>query len=75
MPSAGSGNYWRFEAGLHQSIKPGLSERLSYNLSGRLFFNQHNTYFADFRYFAKHYFPEPWGDHFGGVFHNPNVFT
>lgn len=64
------GNYWRFEAGMFQSVKLGLSERLSYNLSGGLFFNQHNTYFADFRYFAKHYFPESWGDRFGGVFHN-----
>ena len=63
-------NYWRLEAGLFQSVKLGLSEKLSYNVSGGLFFNQHNTYFADFRYFAKRYFPEPWGDRFGGVFHN-----
>lgn len=27
-------------------------------------------YFADFSYFAKRYFPEPWGDRFGGIFHN-----
>ncbi len=25
---------------------------------------------ADFSYFAKRYFPEPWGDRFGGIFHN-----
>ena len=41
---------------------------MSYNLSGGLFFNQHNMYFADFSYFAKRYFPEPWGDRFGGIF-------
>ena len=68
---AGStGNYWRMEAGMNQTVRLGLSERLSYNLSGGLFFNQHNMYFADFSYFAKRYFPEPWGDRFGGIFHN-----
>lgn len=66
------GDYWRMEAGMHQTVKLGLTERLSYNLSGGLFFRQRSTYFADFRYFAKRYFPEPWGDRFGGVFHNLN---
>ena len=65
-----TGNYWRMEAGMNQTVRLGLSERLSYNLSGGLFFNQHNMYFADFSYFAKRYFPEPWGDRFGGIFHN-----
>ena len=55
---------------MNQTVRLGLSERLSYNLSGGLFFNQHNMYFADFSYFAKRYFPEPWGDRFGGIFHN-----
>jgi len=65
-----TGNYGRLEASAHQSIRTGLSERLSYHLSGGLFFDQRSTYFADFRYFAKKYFPETWGDRFGGVFHN-----
>lgn len=65
-----TGNYWRIEAGMNQTVRLGLSERLSYNLSGGLFFNQHNMYFADFSYFAKRYFPEPWDDRFGGIFHN-----
>lgn len=65
-----TGNYWRMEAGLNQCIKLGLSKRLHYNVSGGLFFNQRNTYFADFSFFEKHFFPEAWGDQFGGTFHN-----
>ena len=57
-PTRCTGNYWRMEAGMNQTVRLGLSERLSYNLSGGLFFNQHNMYFADFSYFAKRYFPE-----------------
>jgi hypothetical protein len=43
---------------------------LSYHVSGGLFFDRKSLDFADFRYFAKRYFPESWGDRFGGVFHN-----
>lgn len=32
-----TGNYWRMEAGMNQTVRLGLSERLSYNLSGGLF--------------------------------------
>lgn len=65
-----TGNYGRFEAALHQRVKTGLSEQLSYHVGAGLFFNQQSTYFADFHYFAKRYFPESWNDRFGGVFHN-----
>lgn len=65
-----TGNYGRFEVAMHQRIKAGLSEQLSYHVGAGLFFNQQSTYFADFRYFAKRYFPESWDDRFGGVFHN-----
>lgn len=65
-----TGNYGRVETSIHQSIRTGLSKRLSYHLSAGGFFNQRSTYFADFHYFAKKYFPDSWNDHQGGVFHN-----
>lgn len=63
--------FWRTEAGLNQTIPIGLTRKLSYNFSSGIFFGAKNdTYFADFRFFAKKYFPEPWSDRFGGTFHN-----
>lgn len=62
-------DYWRLETGLNQTLRLGLSERLSYNFSSGFYFETHYNYFANFRYFAKQYFPEPWRDRFGGIFH------
>ena len=65
-----SGNYGRVEADIHQSIYLGLSRRFNYHISGGLYTAQKSTYFADYRYFTRHNFPESWGgDDFGGVFH------
>lgn len=64
-----SSNYWRLEGGLNQTLRLGLSERLSYNFSTGSYLHTRQTYFANFRYFAKNYFPEPWRDRFGGNFH------
>lgn len=62
-------DYWRVETGLNQTLRLGLSERLSYNFSSGFYFETRYNYFANFRYFAKQYFPEPWRDRFGGIFH------
>ena len=62
-------DYWRLETGLNQTLRLGLSERLSYNFSSGFYFETKYNYFANFRYFAKQYFPEPWRDRFGGIFH------
>ena len=62
-------DYWRMESGLNQTLRLGLSERLSYNLSSGFYVNPKSSYFTNFRYFAKQYFPEPWRDRFGGIFH------
>lgn len=63
-----TGNYERIEADLHQSINIGLLRRINYRISGGLYTRQKSTYFADFRYFRRRYFPETWNDHIGGVF-------
>lgn len=70
IPGVGksTGNYGCLEADIHQSIKLGLSRRLNYHISGGFYTDQKSTYFADFRYFARRYFPESWEDRFGGVF-------
>lgn len=62
-------DYWRIESGLNQTLRLGLSERLSYNLSSGFYVHPKSSYFTNFRYFAKQYFPEPWRDRFGGIFH------
>lgn len=71
IPGVGrnAGDYGRVEADMHQSIRIGLSQRFNYHLSGGIYFNQKSLYFADFRYFTRHYFPESWDDSFGGVFY------
>lgn len=71
IPGTGrnAGNYGRVEADMHQSIRIGLSQRFNYHLSGGGYFNRKALYFADFRYFTRHYFPESWNDSFGGVFY------
>lgn len=63
-----TGNFERIEADLHQSINVGLLRRINYRISGGLYTRQKSTYFADFRYFRRRYFPETWGDQIGGVF-------
>ena len=62
------GDYERIEADIHQSIPLGQLRRLNYHISGGMFSKQKSMYFADFRYFARRYFPESWDDHIGGVF-------
>ena len=65
-----AGNYGRVEAGIHHSFNLGLTRKFNYHVSGGLFTGKKTTYFADFTYFTKRYFPESWGgDDFGGVFH------
>lgn len=65
-----NGNYGRIEADVHQSISLGLSRKFNYHVGGGLYTAQKSTYFADFRYFTRHNFPESWRDNdFGGVFH------
>lgn len=65
-----NGNYGRIEADVHQSIPLGLSRKFNYHIGGGIYTAQKSTYFADFRYFTRHYFPESWDDNdFGGVFH------
>lgn len=70
IPGVGksSGDYGRIEADIHQSISLGLARKINYHISGGMYLNPKSIYFADFRYFSRHQFPESWGDEFGGVF-------
>lgn len=63
-----TGDYCRLEADIQQNIYLGLSRHFNYHLSAGLYTKTKSTYFADFRYFARHGFPESWNDDFGGVF-------
>ncbi|MCD7936287.1 MAG: DUF5686 family protein [Tannerellaceae bacterium] len=63
-----TGNYTRIEGDIHQSIPIGLLRRFNYHLSAGMFTMQHSTYFADFEYFRRRYFPQTWDDQLGGVF-------
>jgi len=63
-----TGDYCRLEADVQQNVYLGLSRHFNYHLSAGLYTNTKSTYFADFRYFARHGFPESWNDDFGGVF-------
>ncbi len=67
-----TGDYWRIEADMHQSIALGLSRKLNYHISGGVYLDSKSTYFADFHYFAHKQFPESWDDDFGGVFNRLN---
>ena len=63
--------FWRLEWGMNQTIPLGLTRKLNYNVSsGKIFGTRGKDHFVDFRFFAKKYFPEPWSDRFGGIFHN-----
>ncbi len=76
IPGVGksSGDYGRIEADIHQSISLGLARKLNYHISGGMYLNPKSIYFADFRYFSRHQFPESWGDEFGGVFNQLRSF-
>jgi len=63
-----NGNYFRVEANIQQKIAVGLTRKFGYNFGGGMYTNQSSTYFADFKYFARNYFPETWEEQFGGSF-------
>jgi len=63
-----TGDYCRMEADIQQNVYLALSRHFNYHLSFGFFTNTRSTYFADFKYFARHGFPESWNDDFGGVF-------
>ena len=63
-----SGDYCRIEANIQQRILLGLAKEFSYHIGGGLYTDQGLTYFADFRYFARNYFPRTWSEKIGGTF-------
>ncbi|HHT23195.1 MAG TPA: hypothetical protein GXZ87_07795 [Bacteroidales bacterium] len=64
----GTSSYSKVEFDMSQCIRFGLLESLNYHAGFGFFARQKSEYFNDFRYFAKHYFPETWGDGIGGSF-------
>ena len=61
-------DYERIEADIQQVINMGLLKRFNYYVSAGFFTRQRSVYFADFRYFTRHHFPDSWNDRIGGVF-------
>ncbi len=61
--------YERIEADVQQRIPLGLLRSVQYYAGAGIFTNTHSVYFADFRNFRRHNFPESWNDRIGGVFH------
>jgi hypothetical protein len=64
-----SSDYERIEIDVQQKIPLGLMNSFQYYLGGGCFTNTKSIYFADFRNFQKHHFPQSWSDPTGGVFH------
>ena len=62
-------DYERLEADIQQSISLGLLRSVQYYAGIGLFSNAKSIYFADFKNFRRHNFPESWNDRIGGVFH------
>jgi hypothetical protein len=64
-----SSDYERIEIDIQQKIPVGLMSSFQYYLGGGCFTNTKSIYFADFRNFQNHHFPQSWSDPIGGVFH------
>ena len=62
-------DYERLEADIQQNISLGLLRSVQYYAGVGLFSNAKSIYFADFKNFRRHNFPESWNDRIGGVFH------
>ncbi len=61
--------YERLETDIQQKISLGLLRSVQYYAGAGIFTNTHSVYFADFKNFRRHNFPESWDDQIGGVFH------
>jgi hypothetical protein len=62
-------DYERIEIDAQQKIPAGLMNSVQYYLGAGFFTNTKSVYFADFRNFQNHHFPQSWNDPIGGVFH------
>ncbi|MDR2087292.1 MAG: DUF5686 family protein [Dysgonamonadaceae bacterium] len=62
-------NYERIESDVQQKISFGLMNSFQYYAGMGFFTNAKSIYFADFKNFHNHNFPQSWGDPIGGVFH------
>ncbi|MDR3060971.1 MAG: DUF5686 family protein, partial [Dysgonamonadaceae bacterium] len=62
-------DYEQIEADIQQSISLGLLRSILYYAGVGLFTNTRSVYFADFKNFRRHNFPESWNDQIGGIFH------
>jgi hypothetical protein len=62
-------NYERIESDVQQKITFGLMNSFQYYAGAGWFTNTRSVYFADFKNFHNHNFPQSWEDPIGGVFH------
>ena len=62
-------DYERLEVDIQQRISLGLLRSVQYYAGVGFFSNAKSIYFADFKNFRRHNFPESWSDRIGGVFH------
>jgi hypothetical protein len=62
-------NYERIESDVQQKITFGLMNSFQYYAGIGCFTNTRSIYFADFKKFQNHNFPQSWEDPIGGVFH------
>lgn len=67
-------DYERIEADIQQRISLGLLQSIQYYAGAGLFTNTRSVYFADFKNFRRHNFPESWNDQIGGVFNLLNSY-
>ncbi|MDR2683693.1 MAG: DUF5686 family protein [Dysgonamonadaceae bacterium] len=62
-------DYERIEIDVQQKISSGLMNSFQYYAGTGFFTNTQSVYFADFKNFQNHNFPQSWEDPIGGVFH------
>ena len=65
----GDSDYERIELDVQQKISLGLLKSFQYYVGAGTFTKTKSVYFADFKKFQRHNFPQSWNDPIGGVFH------
>lgn len=60
----------RLEFDMQHTVPMGLLRTLYYRAGGGVFTNKEETFFVDFRNFAKNNLPSGWNDDIGGTFQN-----
>ena len=65
----GDSDYERMELDIQQKVSLGLLRSFQYYVGAGTFTKTKSVYFADFKKFQRHNFPQSWNDPIGGVFH------